>query len=1078
MHREFDPAVDPFERRRAAGVLAFTLLLAALLVLDLLPLLANWLDLPTSASREIFGIRYALIAAILGGARVLFTSLDLALDGRIGADFAVTIACLAAILLGEPLVAAEVVVIGLIGECLEAITFDRTQKSLRSLTELFPMRAWVLRDGVETRVFTSQLAIDDTVIVKPGGKIPVDGIVTDGVSTVDTAALTGESLPLDKSVGDRVLAGCINQYGALTIRAEKIAKQTVAGRVIELTSKALQQKAPLERYADRLARRFLPVVLGLALLAFAVNVAFVRLTADPIPSLSATCRAAYYPALAVLVVACPCPLVLATPAAVIAALGRLAGTGVLLKSGAALERLAAVTHIAFDKTGTLTTGELELGEIVPLADISPDDLFRTAATVEQKSEHPIAKLIVTEAAHRSLSLAPLDAFEAHPGSGVSATVHGSRFLAGNRKMLESNGISAPDETCEQTVLYICKDGSLLGRIGARDTLRPEATGVIDDLKALGLSISLLSGDRAIVANTIAERAGISEVHAELLPAQKVDALQSAIRDSQSAIAFVGDGINDAPALAAASVGIAVGSGSDIAAETGDVVLMGEPLRPLPFLIRLSRMALAVMRQNIVWFGFGVNLAGVLVAGFVWPFFAPNAQWFENAPLFAVVYHQLGSLLVLLNSMRLLAFEKPISKRISTLARDADLWFNELPFDETLHALSHHWKRVLTVASFVLFLIWLISGVTKVNSNEIGVVQRFGAVRDDLSPGLHLRWPWPIEEIAVLKPAEIRTVEIGFRYLSSETGEKLRIAQAEQEKLRRPGQSADQTWSSAHAFGISRLTDESLFLTGDGNLIEVLATVRFVIVDPRTFLFQCSDAETAIRTTAESVLRELVGGGRFEELLTIERTRFEMRAFARLQQRIAALNLGLRLEGMTLHDLHPPQEVVGSYHAVAEAIQKRDRAINEAEADAIRVRRRAADDALYLVRLAEADASRKVNEASAARETFLAWHAARTSLSDTENALLQKELEELLSAGMNRAQAMLAVAEKRRKMLASRQALTDLRLTLQAVVTVLSGRDKILVDAENLPGRRTLFLADPEMFRLPSGIVKPESEPPK
>lgn len=1071
MHREFDPAAEPFERRSAAGLIAFTALLAGLLLADLWPALAAWLGWGSPTwPRDLLGVRFALVAAVLGGARALFTSLDRAWDGRIGADLAVAIAAIAAILIGEPLVAAEVVVIGLIGECLEAATFNRTQRALRSLAELFPQRCWVLRDGVETRVFTSQLASGDHVIVKPGGKIPVDGVVLAGTSAVNAAALTGESLPQDKAAGDAVLAGSINLNGSLTIRADRVAKETLAGRVIDLTAAALGRKAPLERTADRYARRFLPVVFALALAAFAFNLFIASGT------WSAAARAALYPALAVLVVACPCPLVLATPAAVIAALGRLAGTGVLLKGGAALERLAEIDRIAFDKTGTLTTGELELGDIASFAKVPSEELLRLAAAIERGSEHPLARMLTAAAVARGLPGGDAADFRAHPGGGVAAEFEGGRFVLGNRRLLEQFGIAIPpaaeaalarfDET-GQTGLLLAKDGAVLGAIGARDTLRPEAAGVIDDLKMLGLGVSLLTGDRPAAARAVAARAGIDDVHAELLPQHKAERLS----DNPERSAFVGDGVNDAPALARAGVGLAVGTGTDVAAATGDVVLMGEPLRPLPFLIRLSRKAVEIIRQNIVWFGFGVNFVGVVIGGFLWPLLAPSQEWFERGPLFGAIYHQIGSLLVLFNSMRILAFEKPAATRVANFVRDADRWLNTLHFDDLAHEIGHRWKPITAAIAGLLLIGWAASSLARIEANERGLVQRFGAVVGELEPGLNLRWPWPVERVHRVRPDEVQTIELGFRRLP-EADAALRQARAVQLELRR---GTDQTWASAHAADIQKLSDEGIVLTGDGTLVEVLATLRFRVSDPRAFLFHGGDVQHILRSTLESCIREQAAGAQFEHLLTSDRVEFERRV---LRQLAAALppGLGVALDGLTVHDLHPPAEVVDAYHAVAAAIQQRDRAVNDAEADAIRVRRRAADDALHMVRIAGADAAQRVAIANAERDGFLAWHAIRSKLEPAEEQELARELAARTSAGEDEAAVARDLAGRRRTMLESRRALTELRLVLAAAVQAFAGRDKIIIDADAVPGRRTLFLADPETFRLPA-LPKPDSEGP-
>jgi P-type Cu+ transporter len=781
MHREFDPAVEPFERRSNLGLYALTAFVAAFLVLDIWPPLAAWIvstlgiELPTPATREIAGYRFALVAAVFGGARVLYTSLEGVADGRIGADFAVALACIAAILVGEPLVAAEVVVIGLVGECLEAFTFDRTRNVLHKLAELFPSRTWVLREGQEVRVNTVDLAVGDRVVVKPGGKVPVDGVVLDGRTSLDVAALTGESLPREVGPGDAVLAGSVNRDGSLVVDARMVSKQTLAGQVIEMTGKALRDKAPLERHADRLARRFLPVVLGLALLTFALNVGYQwsgRTPERPV-TFAAASRMAVYPTLAVLVVACPCALVLATPAAVIAAIGRLAGTGVLLKGGAALERLAGVTAIAFDKTGTLTEGRLAIGDVVPIGAISANDLLALAAAADRKSEHPLAKAIVAAARERGLPLQDVEDFRAEPGSGVRATIDGKSIFLGTARYLAEQGIEKPTdfdsianglESTGQTILFAACEGAYIGAIGARDTLRPEAIGVLDDLVASGLSLSLLTGDRPAAARQVARDLPFAAVHSELLPARKVELLPPNA-------AFVGDGINDAPALAKATVGIAVGGGTEIAAEAGDIVLLGEPLRSLPLLVRLSRETVRVIRQNILWFGFGVNIVGIVIAGILWPLFANSPDLYEKAPLVGAIYHQLGSLLVLLNSMRLLAFERTATngaiRGVRDFYRTLDRWLNTVHVDDLLHLVERHRRSLIVGGAALAILGWCASGMTLIDADQVGIVQRFGASRGTIFPGLHVRWPWPVETVDKLRPNEVRTVEIGYRRVTDD-----------------------------------------------------------------------------------------------------------------------------------------------------------------------------------------------------------------------------------------------------------------------------------------------------------------------
>jgi Cu+-exporting ATPase len=1120
MHREIASADEPFRPQSPVGLYLLTAVVGGLLAADLWPPVAGWLrgqglDLP-AWGREVYGYRLALLAAVVGGGRVLYNSLESLSDGKIGSDLALAVACLAAIALREEVVAAEVVFIGLAGECLEAFTFARTQRALGKLAELFPRRCWVLRDGQEVRAFTADVVGGDKVVVKPGGRIPVDGVVTDGRSAVDASALTGESLPQDKGPGDAVLAGSIVQAGSLTVEAKKVAKETVAGQVIELTAAALKDKAPLERQADRLARYFLPVVLGLAVLTFVGN-ALYQMGGTPPPGLpkpswAAAARVAAYPALAVLVVACPCALILATPAAVVAALGRLAGTGVLIKGGSALERLAGVTAFAFDKTGTLTEGKLEVGDVLPLGDVPAEEVLRLAAAAEAGSEHPLARAVVAAARDRGLSPDPAEAFRAYPGGGVTAGVGGSPVAVGNRRFLEEQGVALPPgaaaaldrlDAAGQTSLLVARDGVVLGVIGARDRVRPEAAEVVAELKADGIAtVALLTGDRAAVARAVAEQVPVTEVHAELLPGQKADRVSGIgyrVSGSESAgmsgsgrpaqpeaggpipdtrypipaTAFVGDGINDAPALARAAVGIAVGSGTEVAAEAGDIVLMGGGLKPLPLLVRLSRETVRIIRQNIVVFAFGVNLVGIVLTGWLWPVLAPSPGWYEAAPLVGVLYHQLGSLLVLLNSMRLLAFERtaaaPALARVRDSARAFDRWLNTVHLDDLLHDLGHRWRWVAGGLAAVLLVGWLSSGLAQVGPGEVGIVRRFGAVAADLGPGLHVRWPWPVEDITRVRPDELRTVEVGFRPLSAEP---------------RPGllpAAAPQGWSSPHAEGVARLTDEAVMITGDGDLVEVLATVRYRAADPRRFLFAAADPDAVIRSAAEGVLREQVAGGRFLELLTVRRAGLEADALARLGRRLDEAvpgGLGVRLDGFTLHDLHPPPEVVGSYHAVAKAIQERDRLVNEAEGDAVRARRRAEEEADRAVSRAETEANRAVEEAKANRDAFLAWHAVRTELTADEQKDWAAERDARVKAGESIAAVEKELAERKARVLADRRRLIQARLAARAAADAFRGRDKVLVDAADLPGRRQLLLFDPDLLRAAPGVVGPRTGEPK
>jgi Cu+-exporting ATPase len=1087
MHRELRHGEEAFERESPLALYLLTGLIGLLLGADLWPVFARWLAsaggpaLPAWPN-EVGGYRLALIAAVIGGARTLYGSINALLEGRVGADLALAIACVAAVLLNEPLVAAEIVFIGMAGECLEFFTFERTQRALRGLVELCPRRCWRLREGREERILVSELQPGDVVVVKPGGRVPADGVVRDGRSAVDVSVLTGESLPADKAPGDPVLAGSLNQTGALTVEAQRVAENTVVGRVIELTARAIRDKAPLERTADRLAKYFLPAVLGLAALTFLGGLivhgsGWFRGLDSPRLTLGEAMRLSMYPALSVLVVACPCALILATPAALVAALGRLAGTGILIKGGSALERLAGVSAFAFDKTGTLTEGRLELGEVAPLGDIQAEELLRIAATAEQRSEHPLARLLLDEAQGRGQQLEAVEEFEALPGSGVRTRSAGGLLLVGTPRLLEEQGITVPAEAAEaiarldaagQTVLLVARSGVVLGAIGARDRLRLDAAAVIAELRSLGIGeIALLTGDRTAVAGAIASTLGLSEVRAELLPAQKAEWLAERQAVGRK-VAMVGDGVNDAPALARADVGLAVGgSGADVAAEAGDIVLMlgksGDPLRSIPLLLRLSRETVRVIRQNIVVFAFGVNAVGILLTAWLWPLLVP-ASWYEQGPVAAVIYHQLGSLAVLLNAMRLLWFERrsPSFERFGTGFQRFNDWLeHRLDFDEAVHWLGHRWRPLGTALAVLALLVYAASGLTQVGPDEVGVVRRFGRpLEADLGPGLHWCWPWPVEEVTLLQPHRIRSVEIGFRATMPGVV---------------PGARA---WSSPHGNdGIERVAEEAVMITGDGNLVELQGTLRYTVADPRTYLFGSADPTALMRSAAESVLREMTASRTFADLLTTDRARLHGEALERLRQRTAELapgGLGVRLEGLSLHDLHPPQEVVRAYHNVTEAMEARDERINQAKASALAAEREQLAKSRQTVLRAEAEKEQAIRLAEARLEEFRARYRVRTELPLATEARLLGDKTRALANGQDAAAATRDYQRRRGELLATQAALTDFRLYWQRLGDALAGREKVIVDADRVPGRRHLWLAPFDPPRLPPAMPKERS----
>ena len=502
------------------------------------------------------------------------------------------IAVAGALALGQHLEAASVVTLFAVAQWLEVRTLSHAREAIRALLDLSPRTAHVRRDGQEQQVAVADLRRDDVVIVRPGEKIAIDGVVAAGASEVNEAPLTGESLPVSKANGDAVFAGTINGRGALEVSVTRIGRDTRVSRIIHLVEEAQAKRAPVQSFIDRFARIYTPAVMVLA--GFVAIVPLFIAGAPAAPWL--------YRALTLLVIACPCALVISTPVSFVAALSAAARNGVLIKGGAHLERLAAVDVVAFDKTGTLTTGVHSVTAIMPAGTASADDVLRFAAAVEMRSEHPVGRAIVDCARARGVVTPPAAGFTAVPGLGAEARVQGRQVLVGNRRFLESRGVIAEEAQIGPdggAAIVVAVDGVHLGTIVMEDRPRETAREAIELLREQHVDrVVMLTGDEERVAARIAAAVGIDEHRSALLPEEKYRIVQS-LRRNRGALLMVGDGVNDAPALAAADVGAAMGAaGSDAAIEAADVALMSDELLKLPYALRLSRATMRNVRTNV------------------------------------------------------------------------------------------------------------------------------------------------------------------------------------------------------------------------------------------------------------------------------------------------------------------------------------------------------------------------------------------------------------------------------------------------------------------------------------------------
>ena len=534
------------------------------------------------------------------------------------------------------------------GRWLEARARGGTSDAIRRLVSLSPRTARVLRGGREEDLPIADVAVGDLVRVRPGERVAVDGEIVEGASSVDESMLTGESLPVTKEGGATVVGGSVNRTGTFTFRATRVGSSTVLARIIRLVEEAQGSKAPIQRLADRVASVFVPVVLVIAAITFAVWLVF-----GPSPSFAH----ALVSAVGVLVIACPCAMGLATPTAIMVGTGRGAELGLLVRSAAALELLHKASTVVFDKTGTLTKGQPVVTDVIPAPGIASDDVLALAAAVEQGSEHPLGEAIVSHAKSRGLSMPAVSEFVAVPGHGVEARGPDGVVLVGSPRLMSVRGVDVSALEGQAYALasagkgsvFVARNGFIQGLVAVADTLKPDAPSSLAALHGLGLDTVMLTGDSRLTAEAIAREAGIGRVVAEVLPERKSEEIKRLQSDGQ-VVAMVGDGINDAPALAQASVGIAMGSGTDVAIEAADVTLMRGDLRGVVVAVLLSRRTIQIIRENLAW-AFGYNLLLIPVAaGVLYPLWGITLS-----PVLAGMAMALSSVSVVANSLRLRRF---------------------------------------------------------------------------------------------------------------------------------------------------------------------------------------------------------------------------------------------------------------------------------------------------------------------------------------------------------------------------------------------------------------------------------------
>jgi heavy metal translocating P-type ATPase len=566
-----------------------------------------------------------IVAALIGGYPIFKEAFENIVERKMTMELSMTIALLSALAIGEFFTALVITGFVLAAEVLEGLTVGRGRRAIQSLLDFLPRTVAVRRNDQVVEVASEDVQVGDTVIVKPGGRIPVDGIVLGGRSFVEQAAITGEPMPVEKIAGDAVYAGTINQSGALELGAQRLGRDTTFGRIIEAVERAEKSRAPIQKTADRLAGYLVYFALGAAVLTFILT-HNVRST------------------ISVVIVAGACGIAAGTPLAILGAIGRAAHQGVIIKGGLYLEALSAVDTVLLDKTGTLTFGTPQIREVVSANGFGERQIIAAASIAERKSEHPLAKAVVARAMELAIPLIEPDEFSYTPGKGVRVTYGGEEILVGSRALLTQHGMtSVPiigNGTDGASEVYVARRGQLLGSIRIADVLRPEAKNAVAAMRQMGLKTVLLSGDAQAVTSSVGRDLGVDEAVGELLPEQKAKWV-SDLREKNRKVAMVGDGINDAPALVEANVGIAMGSGTDVARESADVILIGSDLSKLVETLRVARRCRGIIMQNFVG-TLVVDSVGVGMAAF----------GFLN-PLLAAFIHVTSELAFILNSTRLL-----------------------------------------------------------------------------------------------------------------------------------------------------------------------------------------------------------------------------------------------------------------------------------------------------------------------------------------------------------------------------------------------------------------------------------------